>query len=246
VPGWDSSIFGLGVASAPGPEPGLIFIERLEEALEKTTAKAEGLEMDLSAERQAGEEKAEKVTALTIENTRLEEQVKAAQGETVAMRKALDAANMERERECATHERDREGRGKEPESVREAAKEEREQAAERLAQEKAARERLQQERDAENSAHEHDRGQREKEIRELRQGWEDLQEQIADLKTANARLKERVNERLARSPASEICGRGHQRAKTENNPEGGPGEKLRARAKRSLRTISGIDGLPGF
>jgi chromosome segregation ATPase len=82
-------------------------IERLEKALEETATRAVQFEADLTIEREAGEEKTEQVTALTIEKTRLEEQVKAAQAETRAMRNALDTANNERERDHATHEQDR-------------------------------------------------------------------------------------------------------------------------------------------
>jgi chromosome segregation ATPase len=82
-------------------------IERLEKALEETTTQAAQFEADLTIERQAGEEKAGQVTALTVANARLEEQVKAAQAETRAMRNALDTANTERERDHATHEQDR-------------------------------------------------------------------------------------------------------------------------------------------
>jgi chromosome segregation ATPase len=82
-------------------------IERLEKELEETSTKAAQLETDLTAERQAGEEKVGQVTALTIEKTRLEEQVKAAQAETRAMKNALDTANTEREHDRDAHERDR-------------------------------------------------------------------------------------------------------------------------------------------
>jgi chromosome segregation ATPase len=82
-------------------------IERLEKDLEETTTQAAQFEADLTIERQAGEEKAGQVTALTVANARLEEQVKAAQAETRAMRNALDTANTERERDHATHEQDR-------------------------------------------------------------------------------------------------------------------------------------------
>jgi chromosome segregation ATPase len=82
-------------------------IERLEKALEETAARAAQFEADLTQEREAGEEKAGRVTALTIEKTRLEEQVKAAQAGAHAMKNALDTAVNERERDHATHERDR-------------------------------------------------------------------------------------------------------------------------------------------
>jgi chromosome segregation ATPase len=82
-------------------------IERLEKDLEETTTKAATLEEDLGAKRKAGQEKAEQVTALTIENARLEEQVKTAQAGAHAANNALDTAVTERERDHAAHERDR-------------------------------------------------------------------------------------------------------------------------------------------
>jgi chromosome segregation ATPase len=161
-------------------------IERLEGELEETTTKAAQLETDLTAERQAGEEKAEQVTALTIEKTRLEEQVKAAQAETRAMRSALDTANTERERDHATHEQDRGRWEKEIEAERSKGEQERTRRAEEREQEKTLRERQQQELERERGAR------------------EEAQGQTAELKTENARLEERAGAAEARGSELKI------------------------------------------
>ncbi len=57
---------------------------------------------------QLEEENTKQITALTIENTRLGEQVKMAQAQAHASNNALDTANNERERDHVAHERDRE------------------------------------------------------------------------------------------------------------------------------------------
>jgi chromosome segregation ATPase len=93
-------------------------IERLEKALEETATRAAQFEADLRTQREAAEEKAGQVTALTIENTRLEEQVKAAQARTHATENTLKTANNERDRDRADHAQDRQRWEKEIEQGR--------------------------------------------------------------------------------------------------------------------------------
>jgi chromosome segregation ATPase len=93
-------------------------IERLEKALEETATRAAQFEADLRTQREAAEEKAGQVTALTIGKTRLEEQVKAAQAQTNAADNALKTANNERDRDHADHAQDRQRWEKEIEQGR--------------------------------------------------------------------------------------------------------------------------------
>ncbi len=160
-------------------------IERLEGDLEETSTKAAQLETDLTAERQAGEEKVGQVTALTIDKTRLEEQVKAAQGETRAMKNALDTANTERERDHATHEQDRRRWEKEIEAERTKGEQERTRRAEEREQEKSARDRLQQELETERGA----RGEAEHQTAELRTEAARLEERAGAAETRGSEMK---------------------------------------------------------
>jgi len=121
-------------------------IGRLEQALEEQTSLQETTSAQRETER-AGRAEAEKqIMALTIENTRLGEQVKTAQAQVGAANDVRDTAVTERERDQAAHER------------------ERQQWAERLEQETALHERLQTDLEAERKA----RGEAEKESAALK------------------------------------------------------------------------------
>lgn len=163
-------------------------IERLEGELEETSTKAAQLETDLTAERQAGEEKTGQVTSLTIENARFEEQVKAAQAETRAMKNALDAANTERKRDHTTHEQDRKRWERDMEELRTKGEQERVMWADQLKQEKTTRESLQQELEAMR----HARGEAEHQTAELRTKAARLEERAGAAETRGSELKDQL------------------------------------------------------
>ena len=65
-------------------------IQRLEQALEETGRKVDELEKALDAERQGRADALEQVTALRIENARLDERAKAAEGRAVEFKAQLE------------------------------------------------------------------------------------------------------------------------------------------------------------
>ena len=65
-------------------------IERLETALEETTQREERTAQDLAAEREAGAGKDERMTALTVENARLDERRKASEARGRELKEQLD------------------------------------------------------------------------------------------------------------------------------------------------------------
>ncbi|MCP4042623.1 MAG: hypothetical protein GY731_11825, partial [Gammaproteobacteria bacterium] len=174
-------------------------IGRLEGSLEDATERAERLEKDLGAEHQSGEEKAAQITALTIENTRLEEQVKAAQAQTHATENALKSENKERERDLANHAQERQ-------RWETALEQEKHRMQTELESERTGRER-------DLADHAQDRQQWEKALEQEKRRLERMQtelenertardeavQQAAEFKTENARLDERVKAADTRS-----------------------------------------------
>jgi chromosome segregation ATPase len=100
-----------------------------ERLIEDQDARFEALEGELAAvrteldnakreNRRLEKEKADEITALTVENTRLGEQVNTAQSQAQAAEKALDTAVTEREREQMAHEQERGRWEKDSEALR--------------------------------------------------------------------------------------------------------------------------------
>ena len=163
-------------------------VEALEQQLGALQEQLAGAQRDL---RELEQEKAKEITGLTVENTRLGEQVNTAQSKAQAAEKALDTAATERERERLSQEQ------------------EREQWTERLAQEKSRGEGLQKELKAAHGQIEkfESRSVRlEADLEHARQGLADAQEKLrqetetgaatanalAELRIEAAALKERV------------------------------------------------------
>ena len=134
--------------------------------------------------RRLEQEKADETASLSVENTRLGEQVKTAQAQATAAQEARDTAIAERERDQAAHERERGQWEKEGKEQRATAEQERRQWAERLEEDKALRERLEQEMERE-------RAERKATDRHA-----------AELETRNARLEEQA--RAAETRAGEL------------------------------------------
>lgn len=127
-----------------------------ERLIEDQDARFEALEGELAAvrteldnakreSRRLEKEKADEITAFTVANTRLGEQVNTAQSQTQAAEKALDTAVAERERERLSHEQERDRWEKDREALRAKAEQEGQQWSERLVQEKDQRDGLQKE-----------------------------------------------------------------------------------------------------
>lgn len=81
-------------------------IERLENDLEAAAIRAVQVEKEVAQERESAGEKARQITGLTIENARMDEQVKAAQTQVHAAEDACRSSNAERERVLVACERE--------------------------------------------------------------------------------------------------------------------------------------------
>ena len=170
-------------------------VAEAERVIEDQDAQVEALEQQIAAlreelsgakrdHRRVEEEKAKEITALTVENTRLGEQVKTAQELAKAAVKALETAVTERERDQSAHERDRERWEKDSAALQAKAEQERLQWEERLGQEKELRDGLHRDLESERNAR------------------REAEQQVSELKTGNARLEERA--RAAETRAGEM------------------------------------------
>jgi chromosome segregation ATPase len=90
-------------------------VEALEQQLGALQEQLAGAQREL---RELEQEKAKEITALSVENSRLGEQVNTAQSQAQAAEKALDTAVTEREREQMAHEQERGRWEKDSEALR--------------------------------------------------------------------------------------------------------------------------------
>ena len=167
-----------------------------ERLIEDQDARFEALEGELAAvrteldnakreNRRLEKEKADEITALTVENTRLGEQVNTAQSQAQAAEKALDTAVAERERERLSHEQERDRWEKDNAAMRTTAEQERQQWSERLVQEKDQRDGLQKELERERA----ERKEAERSADELRIEAATLKERAAHVEELRALLQ---------------------------------------------------------
>lgn len=151
-------------------------IERLENALDEQTGLVETVTAQRDKEATGRGEAEKQITALSIENARLGEQVKTVQAQAGAANDARDTAVTERERDQAAHEQ------------------ERQQWAERLEQETALQERLQTELEAERKA----RGEAEKESAALKTESARLEERAGAAERRAGEMKDQLEDLQAK------------------------------------------------